>query len=426
VYLAPEDAEQILSDVKWLDREKIFLMPDYSNSIANVPWTILENLSGKKNEHSLKSFELDRAPEKVILVLIDGCGYAQWKNSQSKFKQEIEQKGKLKGITSVFPSTTAAALTSFSTGLTPLQHGLIEWYIYLEEIQEIVASLPFTPIGVKGRDTLSNRISARVLFRGKPLFQIFNKEGIKCISFLSRQIASGEYTRFAQRGSRIVPYSSSSDLFVSLRKNLTESKQRSFFYVYWSMVDSIEHSYGPSFEGSSFELELFLYSFRNFFLSKLSKEDANNVLVLITADHGQIDVDPAKTIYLNRFRKLVKSFRKQRNGKPILPSGSARDVFLFVENRDEILEYLEKKLQDVAFVISSDKAQKLGLFGKGKPSKRFKGRVGDIMILPYFNNTTWFKFENLNELDLRGHHGGLTTDEMIIPLIHFYLSDFLD
>jgi len=58
------------------------------------------------------------------------------------------------------------------------------------------------------------------------------------------------------------------------------------------------------------------------------------ILFLLTADHGQVKVDPRTTIYLNRepaFTGIEKYMKINRNGELIVPAGSARDFFLYIK-----------------------------------------------------------------------------------------------
>jgi hypothetical protein len=413
---------EISDEFSWFDEENNFLVPDYREKcLSNIPWFLLETLTAKRQVRTLpeelfSGIEKERF-EKVILILIDGFGFYQLLEHKEGLFKRIGKLACINPITTVFPSTTAAALTSLSTGLTPQEHGLIEWYIYLEEAKEIIASLLFSPLGSRGRDLLADKFSPRILFDGRTFYSDLAKSDVKSFVFLGRNIARSSYSKVAYRGSELVPYTSSSDMFVNLRRVLGQVAEKSYYQVYWSTVDTMEHTYGPSFEGSKLELELFMHSFFDGFIDRLDKKQARNTLLIITSDHGQIDIEPEKTIYLNRFRKLQEKFRKNPDGKLIEPTGSARDVFLHVEDVGSTIAYLQKKFNGKALVVDTAEAMTKGLFGMGKKSDKFMKRLGQILLLPYSNNTVWYKFANLGKLDLRGHHGSLTPTELIVPFI---------
>lgn len=74
-------------------------------------------------------------------------------------------------------------------------------------------------------------------------------------------------------------------------------------------------------------------------------------------------------------------------------------------------------------MLETDEAIAAGLFGINTPSAKFRRRVGNLMILPHGKGTVWYRYKKDDKLDLRGHHGGLTPDEMQIPLAAARVSD---
>jgi predicted AlkP superfamily pyrophosphatase or phosphodiesterase len=148
-------------------------------------------------------------------------------------------------------------------------------------------------------------------------------------------------------------------------------------------------------------------------------------LFLLTSDHGQISINPEETIYLNDDKKLQSLLEISRNNKQILPYGGPRDCFLKVKNEklNEALEYLREKYGKLALIVKTEEMIKVGLFGTGQSSDSFLKRVGNIMILPYKNNTIWYEHIKGERLVYEGHHGGLSEDEMLIP---FGIARFSD
>jgi hypothetical protein len=80
-------------------------------------------------------------------------------------------------------------------------------------------------------------------------------------------------------------------------------------------------------------------------------------------------------------------------------------------------------LEGVASVLKTEEAVREGLFGTGKPTRKFLRRVGNLMVLPHGTNTVWFRYRKGDSLDLKGHHGGLSKDEMVIPFAAAKVSD---
>jgi hypothetical protein len=405
--------------------------PDYSGyCLSNVPSTLASTLGYQDSRPTLPKDafgDVDTSGiENVILILCDGFGYNEWqRQSDHGFFGALAAKGNVRTITPVFPSTTSANLTSLSTGLTPQEHGLPEWFVYMQEVGEIIVTLPFTRVGEYGRDTLVGAMNPRSLFDGTTIYQRMKKAGIASTTFSSRTLAYSAYSTVSRRGSKINAYASASDLSVSLRKFVERSKGKNYVYVYWSMIDTIEHIFGPTTDQALVEGSLISHALYEGFLSKLDRKSAKKTMVVVTADHGQLKVDSSKTLYMNRFGNLTKNFQKSPNGSAIPPWGGARDSFILVE--DDAIEktkaYLEKKLKGVASVLRTEDAIRAGLFGINKPSRKFRRRVGNLMVLPHGNKTVWYKYQKDNKLNVGGHHGGLSRAEMTIPLAAGRVSD---
>lgn len=416
--------EEIQKEIEEQQREE-FIYPRYENyCFSNIPSAILYLLGLRKT--SPLSGILDKAgvtpvnSNKVILFLIDGFGYKQWLKYAEKFEflKRFTENGVVAPVTTVFPSTTAATLTTIHSGLTPQEHGLPEWWVYFDELDKIIVTLPFTPIGEKGRDKLlDSGVNPKILFVGKTIYEVLAESEIPSFTFIRDTYAGSAYSKTVHKGSETISFVNSSDLLVNLRKKITETLTPAYFYVYWDAIDSIAHTYGPHTEQYLAELNGFFYLLQEEFVQKLEKGFADIISILITADHGQVNVDPKQTIYLNQYSEVVDNFQIGPSGNKILPWGSVRDVFLAVksEKLNEVFEFLTKILQGKATVMKIEKALEEGLFGKGNLHKKFRSRVGNILILPHGNSTVWYEHFKDEKFSLLGMHGGLSSDEMLIP-----------
>ena len=407
------------------------MKPDYDGyCLSSVPNTALSVLGVDPGRPTLPKDALGDVEtsgvDNVILLLCDGFGYNEWKRQSGQgFVGAVSKKGSVRPMTTVFPSTTAAATATVSTGLTPQEHGLPEWFVYMEELGEIIVTLPFTRAGESGRDTLVKSFNPRALFDGPTVFQKLREAGVHSVSLTGRGLANTAYTTVSRTGSDVAAYNTASDLSVSLRRLVERSRGRNFFYAYWSWVDTLEHIYGPNTDETGVEASIISHALQEGFLSKLERSAAKRAMVIIVADHGQINIEPEKTLYMNRWGRLVKALRRSPSGKPIPTWGSARDAYMWVdEDRlDDTEAYLQGKLEGVASVLKTEDAVKEGLFGINRPTRKFRRRIGNLMILPHGTKTVWYRYKKGESLDMRGHHGGLHPDEMTIPLAAARLSD---
>jgi predicted AlkP superfamily pyrophosphatase or phosphodiesterase len=366
-------------------------------------------------------------PLKVVVLLIDGFGWHQWLQyaEHYDFFTRVTARGTVAPITTVFPSTTAAALTTIHSGLTPQEHGLPEWWIYFDELDTIAASLPFTPLGGGGRDKLLEAgVKPSILFRGKTIYQRLASAQVPSYTMIRDIYAHSAYSSVVHKGSVTVPFINASDLLVNLRRKLAEVSGPAYFFVYWDAVDAIAHTYGPHTEHYHAELAGFSYLLQRELIERLPPQVAADTLLLITADHGHINVAPHQTLYLNRYPRLMRSLDTSPSGRPILPWGSPRDVFLRVkeERLFETADWLTKRLAGKATVMTSPEALQRQLFGVGKLHRQFKRRIGNLLILPTHDQLIWFEHVKGRKFRLRGMHGGLRPEEMLIPFAAINLA----
>jgi predicted AlkP superfamily pyrophosphatase or phosphodiesterase len=241
---------------------------------------------------------------------------------------------------------------------------------------------------------------------------------------LSHSYAKSIYTESTRKGSEVVGYYTSSDFFVTLAKLIEQTPGKAFIYAYLPLIDTAEYIFGPWSEEVEGEISLVSYKL-NEFLQKINPKVASSTALIITADHGQVEIDPTQTIYLDQIPGFVDNLQVSPNGKIIPPAGGARDVHLHIkgEKLDETIKLLENFLKEKAVIQRVDEAIKEGLFGNGKIDNRFLDRIGNLLILPTRNYTVWYHFAPDLEMVFRGYHGELSEDEELIPFICTKIAD---
>jgi hypothetical protein len=166
------------------------------------------------------------------------------------------------------------------------------------------------------------------------------------------------------------------------------------------------------------ELTILSAALNGMLFRKLSAKVAEDTLFILASDHGQVQIEPERTTYLNGDRVLMSALRKGRDGKAIPPVGGPRDLFLHVKEEmvGEVLGHLERSLAGRAVVTTTREAQEQGLFGSGEAGERFRRRVGSLMILPTGSETVWYEHVPGRRMEMHGIHGGLSEKEMLVPL----------
>ena len=406
--------------------KQTIIPPRYQDyCFANLPWAIINLLTNSNIPQKLPSDVLPIGKfDHVLLILIDGLGYLSFKRFQKYFS--LPKETLISPLTTIFPSTTAAALSTLSTGLLPQEHGLFEWRLYLPQVGDIIKTLPFCLEDSHQHDQLIDLgFNPEEIFFNEPtIYQRLAQEKVSSFVFNHQNYYKSAFAKTAQKGAKPIPFASLSELLVTLSKTFTKTTKKypkTFTYVYLDYLDSIGHKYGPKSPYFEVELAQIALMINKFFIQPLKKKSQikkSKTLLLITADHGQIQIDPKKTIYLNHFRKLKNNLALKPNQEPILATGGPRDLFLHLkkDRKKETIAYLKKKLADKADVYSTTQAVKMGWFGNRQPSKKFLERLGDVLILPKGNGTIWLD-NGEKKINKLGHHGGLTAQEMLVPLI---------
>lgn len=402
-----------------------FYHPDYGyRSLVELGPTILHYF-GHPNARPMLSLQLPYGKfknRKVLFILADGLGYRHFvsQHKSQPFFKLLSERGDVYPITSVFPSTTPAALTTIHTGLTPQEHGLPEWLTYFAEFDRLIETLPFKTREMHERDALiQHGGSSAMLFEGHTIYSQLRDINVQSFMFLYWEYSKSAYSNAVHVGSEVIPYSDGLDLMQKLLETIRAVEGPAYFFVYWTAIDSVGHQFGPNTPEHTAAIRDFNSMVCEELLAKLDKKTAADTVLLLSADHGQSSISGEDIINLNDYSEVEKSLRLNRNGIRILPAGSPHDVFLFLQP-DKVMpiaNLLKLELVARATVLTTRESLEKKLYGFDNNSTiRFLSRIGDLLILPYAGYHVWYNFPSDAPFNHRGVHGGLSEDEMIIPL----------
>ncbi|HSJ90094.1 MAG TPA: alkaline phosphatase family protein [Anaerolineales bacterium] len=352
----------------------------------------------------------------VVLFLIDGFGWRFFERFQdAPFLQRIAKQGSVEKLISQFPSTTAAHLTTIHTGLPVGFSGIYEWYFYEPLLDQVIAPLLFSYSGTTERDTLKpSGIQPAVLYPRGIFYPELKKMGIDPYIFGMAEYTPSTFSSVVMDGTEQRSFRTLSEALINLGLLLEKQTKPTYVHLYFDKIDALAHRYGPNAPQTEAEIETFLL-IMEYYIERIF-HGKKRVLFLMTADHGQVEVDPQTTIYLNtnpRFTGIERFIKTNRNGQMLVPAGSARDMFLHI--RQDLLEeaqlFLSTRLEGKADVVKSEALIEEGYFGE-EVSSRFRERVGNLVLLPYRYESVWWYEKNRFEQRFYGHHGGLTPQEM--------------
>jgi hypothetical protein len=394
--------------------------PIYADyAFGNIPDTIEFLLTGSRRGPLLPGDCFGGSyprPEKVVLFLVDSFGWQFWRQYQRSFRttSRVAKHGTLTPISALFPSTTAASVTTLSLGVLPAAHAVYEWNIYVPDYGEVIQSLAFTPLGRRAQDAcLRLGYDPRALTAvHETVHQRLAAKGVRSLQFCHSSYADSAYNGVASAGAELVRHATLAQALVQLKEALKEIEGKALLGFYWAAIDSIAHVHGPGTPYHAAEIASFWRTFDDVFRDV----DSPGTLYLFTADHGHVYADAHETFNLNvRLPELVDCLAVSPTGNRIYPNGSPRDVFLHVrpQSRDRVLDLLRGALDRIAHVMPVDAALEQGLFGPQPVCEELRRRLGDILILPRLGHFVWWREPGILANTFNGHHGGLTREEVI-------------
>lgn len=381
------------------------ILPDYSGgSLVNLMSSI-EQAMGSGFDLYPPANDLPvsglRECENLILLVVDGLGYDYLSTAGRGSILHSHLRARL---TSVCPSTTAAAVPTFLTGVAPQQHAFTGWFAWFREMGSILSVLPFQPrhggcsLGQLG-------FTPGVLSDTETMFRRINA---KSHVVMPERIAESEFNLAFHDGASISSYQGLDGFFRVIMGVAGTKESRNYIYAYWPDFDTIAHSKGIN----SPEVAQHFAEFDEAFGRFVRKMQGRGCRIIVTADHGFIDVPSSGVVKMRDHPELVDTL--------VMPlCGEHRFAYSYVhpDKTERFRQYVESELSHAVDLYSSAKSIEQGWFGLGAPHPELESRVGHyIMVMK-----PGYKIRDrvLGEKPKRhiGVHGGVTPEEMYVPLI---------
>mgnify|MGYP001491131775 CR=1 FL=1 len=358
------------------------MFPDYSG--ANVRAIVPTLLSPNRGAGRDWMPGPVRAAEQVVILVLDGLGWEQF----VQYKEHMPTLATFEGgpITTVAPSTTATALTSITTGLTPGEHGLVGYR--MDVGGEVLNVLRWATASGDARQKYEpRRIQPFAPFMGEPV-PVVTKMDFERTGFTDAHL----------RGGRLVGWRTASSLAVTVGTLLRAGEP--LIYAYYDGIDKIAHErgFGPYYDA---ELRT-----SDHIVEQVRDQLTDNAALLVTADHGQVDVGTNTRAIADDVLKLTRHL-----------SGEGRFRWLHARPgaAPELLDAARAAHKDVAWVMSRQELIDGGWFGP-VVSPPVAARLGDVALI------TKAPISFLDPADsgpypLVCRHGSLTSAEMLVPLL---------
>jgi hypothetical protein len=417
-----------------LDGER-FVRPDFAGrGLASIAPAILRLLAPSANGLTLPGLDpavlppaLTDGVRTIVLLLADGLGHLQLEREIAAGNAPVL--GELLGraaqgsdgvayrpITSVFPTTTVAALGSVNSGVRPVEHGLLGYTLYLPEFAMEAEMIRWGPLKrrISFTDPAFGALPERFLW-ASTLYHRLQAAGItETFAVNPNHFAGTALTRMLHQGATARGYVTTSSLEPIVCRLVEAAQAPTYVYAYWPTIDTIAHVVGPRSPEHSAEVATFDAMLGRLLQHLLRRGD---LLLLLSADHGHIDTTTDRQVSLGEHPELLAMLQA-------VPVGERRAVYLHARPgaAGEVAAYARERLRQVAATVERAAAVELGLFGPGELPERAAGRIGDVLLFPRDNlqliaPVTTDDGTPLRQPDFRGLHGGLTPDEALVPLL---------
>lgn len=336
---------------------------------------------------------LDAEFRVAVVALIDGMGarLLAERAAHTPFLRSLLPDAR--SLSAGFPSTTANSLSSLGTGLLPGAHGVMG-YRLLDPARDVV----FNQL------TWDPEVDPQAWVPDATLFERLGDAGVDVVSLGEPKFAGRGLNQASLRGGRFRGSDTLAERTWHAREE-TQRPGRRLVYLYWGNLDKTGHVHGVDSWEWLEELEHVDGQ-----LARLAQTLPRDAELLITADHGMVDVPHENRIDLAEHPDLRIGVRAV--------GGEPRAVHLYTEPAaaPEAVAAYRSTLGSRALVLNRADAVAQGFFGPVRPANLH--RIGDVVVicdegLGIVDSAA----DSPAALALIGHHGGITDRELDIPLL---------
>jgi hypothetical protein len=324
----------------------------------------------------------------VVLLVLDGLGWAQLNERPGLAPTMTSMEGG--PITTVAPSTTAAALTSITIGAPPAVHGIVGYRLRVTgQSGDAILNILRWKTGAG---------DARVALPPEAFQPLEPFASTKPPVVTRADVAESGFTRAHMAGARMYGWRMPSTLVATVGALLRDGER--FVYAYYDGVDKVAHEFGfgPTYDAEVVAADRLVHD--------LIDVLPPGAALLVVSDHGQVDVGDR-----------VLSLAPDVAGLTNFLSGEGRFRWLHARPgmQDRLAEAAHRSYDGMAWVRTREEAVAEGWFG-GELAPHVALRLGDVVIAPR-DPVAILDAGDPGEQWMRCRHGSLTPEEMLVPLL---------
>lgn len=384
--------------------------PDFNNSILNMMDLFGDVMQRQPSRASAVfpsalsdaeyAYQL-QAAKHILFVVIDGLG-ADYLGAQKESFLKAKTVGQL---SSVFPSSTAPAITSYLTGLSPAEHGVFGWFQWMKSIGQVCACLPFTARAT-GVCLADYGVNAQDCYSFSSFFKTLPRHSI---AYSPEAIANAPYNQLATQGAETVAYQNWVDLIPKVVQKTRAASGPTYQYLYWPDFDSSCHEFGLRSRPTASTFREADQAVAHL-AGELAGED---VVMVVTADHGMIDTTASDQLMLTDFPDIAKLLTMPLCGEP-------RVVYCHVRAKahQDFRRIVTEQLGDNCECFDVDTLLHEGWFGpeRAQVPPHHYDALGDFVLIMKNHFTLEDVIPGKRASSFIGMHGGVTKAEMEVPV----------
>ncbi len=358
--------------------------PKTLGRLRHVFASAVDSVQGRPNQLGLPPSKL------TIVLLVDGlgthnlefaAGHARYLNRLNKLEQKLS---------TVFPSTTASALVSFSTGLMPGQHGFVGYNLFDRTLGRSQNMLSGWTSAVDSqqwltalvRNTTGIRSEAPTIFLGHSSYRESGFTGV-----IMPHAAFVAADQLSERFDKAI--------------DLAKSGFRGVVYLYVAELDQTGHAFGPKSPEWLAQVELLDSN-----LARLGSSLKASQQVVVTADHGMVEVPLDQHIYWDEYSLE----------KPVFVGGDTRCNFVYLDESVDARSYaqaLRNQLPQSVLVVSPSELETQGWLSA---EHSLESRIPDLYLVCSGAGALYHRgFASYKSMKMLGHHGGISATELSVP-----------
>ena len=364
--------------------------PPTARSLTGVVPQIMRSLEGDPDWFP--------AARSAIVVVVDGLGRANLTARAGHARFLTGHMGKKDAARTVFPATTATALTSLLTGTWAGEHGIVGY-------RGLVPGTLRAPNQLKGWET--DGLDPLTWQRAQPLFERRAEAGLPSFVVSKGTYRTTGFTRAIQRGATFADAATPDDR-IETAASLAADHPGALVYVYLPELDTVGHAQGWESDAWIAGLERVDAAIRR--LAELSGAGTG---IVVTADHGMVDVPAHRQVLLGAGDLLLDEVD--------LVAGEPRLLQLYTTQGEAAAERIAARWRDSegerSWVMTRREAVAAGLYGP-RVDAEVLPRIGDVLVaaraaIAYYDD----RLADKKSQRMIGQHGSLTDQERIVPLI---------